>query len=642
MNKSFWISVLTAALFAVFIPVKGMTYDVYAREKGNEKVKKVSYVEIEVPVFKGELTDEKIKIRSYSTNPSIPYVGIKEYYDCIMKESLDDEDKTMSVEKNGNIYILKNAHGQATIDTRSGQMSSDDMNAFTNIMSLTQKGVSNCYVDGVPYVRVKDTKVTGGRSVTFDFAKYHIRFFADEKDVYFPVSTLSDIFTDMVYHYSVCNGKTFYFNCVDASNNENMENIDPDYAFPIMDLLDKDLNRPEDMTEYAYNELLFSIDYFYGLPGKAVLNDEIGEKGLEQALLDYGAEGEKTIELLKSRNLAEYFCGLEKLQLFVGDGGHTGVDYIFLGNAKPETLKEKMDKINKELEPEYENIQKEYDEIMDFWGYHQGRKKLRDDIYKGEKYIKEGDTAVYVLDSFLGFDIDKWNKYYLDDGPMPSILTMRDDDILLIEECMKDAENDPKIKNFVIDLSCNTGGSLDEVAMLNCMITGKREITVTMENSLSGQRMTETYEADLNHDKIFDENDEREPYDLNFAVITSPSSFSCGNIFPSVMKDEGYMILGDRSGGGACAVMVPTTGEGFTYRLSNYKGRFVNALGENIDEGVEVDVNLIPLRSNGKQKFITVHDIKDSSGKKRDKRIPDYSEFYNIKRLSKEINKFYR
>ena len=35
------------------------------------------------------------------------------------------------------------------------------------------------------------------------------------------------------------------------------------------------------------------------------------EKGLEQALMDYGEEGEKTIELLKSRNYAEYLVGLE-------------------------------------------------------------------------------------------------------------------------------------------------------------------------------------------------------------------------------------------------------------------------------------------------------------------------------------------
>ena len=54
--------------------------------------------------------------------------------------------------------------------------------------------------------------MTGDGHAEFDFAKYNIKIYGDDKDVYFPESTLSDIFTDLVYHYSVCNGETFYFN----------------------------------------------------------------------------------------------------------------------------------------------------------------------------------------------------------------------------------------------------------------------------------------------------------------------------------------------------------------------------------------------------------------------------------------------
>ena len=75
--------------------------------------------------------------------------------------------------------------------------------------------------------------------------------------------------------------------------------------------------------------------------------------------------------------------------------------------------------------------------------------------------------------------------------------------------------------------------------MLYSMITGNRESIFCMENALTGQKISETYEADLNFDRKFDEEDNRDPYDLKFAVITSPSSFSCGNIFPSIMKDGG-------------------------------------------------------------------------------------------------------
>ena len=407
-----------------------------------------------------------------------------------------------------------------------------------------------------------------------------------------------------------------------------------------MAMLDDDLNRPKDLAEFAYSELCFSFDHFYGLPGKAPLNDAIGEKGLEQALMDYGEEGEKTIELLRSRNFAEYMVGLNKLQLFVGDGGHTRVDKADPANAATDKLLESMDRIEEELRPVFDNIQNEADKISGKYSCYRQRVKLRDDAYKGEKYIKEGDTAVYVLDNFVGFDIQKWNKYYKENGAKPSVLTMRNDDILLINECMKDAEADPEIKNFVIDCSNNKGGSLDEVAMLYCLVTGEREVTFHMENCLTGQKISETYEADLNFDRKFDEKDKQEPYDLKFAVLTSVNSFSCGNIFPSVMKDAGYLIMGEQSGGGGCAVLVQTTGEGMTYRVSAYKGRILNNAGDTIDNGVEVDVDLVPKRSNGEPRYITVKDVPTGiEGVTVEKRTPDYSDFYNIKRLSDEMNK---
>lgn len=635
------LSVVASLILAMTL---GSVENTYAKDNKKDKKEasgKESFEEKEIPVFKGELTDETITIRYYEASPHVPYIGIKEYYDCVIEDSLDGEE-TMSVKKNkDNTYSLKSAHGEALVDVEKGVMTSDNMGDFTNLMCLIQEGMNKCYVDGIPYARVKDTVITGDGSAEYDFAKYNIKIYGDDEDVYFPESTLSDIFTDMVYHYSVCNGETFYFNCKNPCFHDNIADLDPDYAKPIMETLDSNFNRPEDMAEFAYNELCFSFDYLYGLPGKGAINDDIREKGLEQALIDYGKEGEKTVELLKSRDYAEYMCGLSKLSLFVGDGGHTRTDSVNLANAGPEELNKKIAKINEDLDPLYKNSQKENEESEEFWNHHLARTKLRDNAYKGEKYIKEGDTAIFVLDSFVGFDMDKWNKYYKEGGAKPTVLTMRNDDMLLISECIKDAADDPDIKNFVVDCSNNTGGSLDEVAMLYCLITGKRDVHLKMENSLTGQKVTETYEADTNFDGKFDENDEKEPYDLNFAVLTSKSSFSCGNVFPSVMKDAGYMIMGEQSGGGACAVMVQTTGEGMTYRMSTYMGRFINKDDEIIDNGVEVDVDLIPKRSNGKDRFITVKDVTGYDGKKADIRIPDYSDFYNISRLSEEMNRFY-
>ncbi|MCR4907528.1 MAG: haloacid dehalogenase-like hydrolase, partial [Lachnospiraceae bacterium] len=370
------------------------------------------FTEQEYPVFKEKMTDQKIAIRYYEDYPNIPYVGIKEYYDCVVKESKDPGPEIMTVtkEKNG-IYHLKSAHGEAVADVVHDTLESEDMGEFTNIMCLVQEGMPNGYNDGLPYTRVKDVTYSGSGKAAFDFAKYEIEVYGDDKDVYFPLSTLSDIFSDLIYHYSVFNGETFYLN--GDPNTEDMADIDPHYAEPILAKLDKDLNLPEDLADYTYHELLFSFDYFYGCPGKAVLNDEIREYGLEKALKGYGEVGEFTLKMLKSRNYPEHLFGVGRLQYFVGDGGHTVVNMLNFGEADISKLWDKIDELKEEYLPLYEEAIAEaapHEDLID--NYYFARQKFREDRYGDKKYIKEGDTAVYILDDFMSFGEEEWKAYY--------------------------------------------------------------------------------------------------------------------------------------------------------------------------------------------------------------------------------------
>ena len=602
---------------------------------------KDKYDEDEYPVFKGELTDEKIKIRYYEDTPNVAYAGIREYYDCIAEESLDSGKETMTVKKEDDgTYSLKSAHGEAVADIEKDTLTSEDLSDFTNIMCLIQEGMGDGYCDGLPYVKVKEMKSEGGHSVTLDLGKYDINIYGDDEDVYFPVSTLSDIFSDLDYHFSVFNGETFYFNS-ESYDKDHISAIDPDYAEPFLDKLGDDLELPEDLAEFSFNELCFSIDNFYGLPGKSLINDEVAEKGLVKALEDYGEEGEKTLELIKSQDLAEHLCGLEKLNLFLYDGGHTYINVRDFGDADTGDLSDRMDEIKEELAPDFEELEEDtLGEHKKRREYDDAKRKLREEAYGDDNYIKDGDTAVFVLDSFMGFNTEEWKKYYEEDGELPKA---DKDDMVRLKESLEDAKKDSKIKNFVLDLTNNRGGSLDEVAILYGLVTGKRELSCSWENTLTGEKVTETYEMDNNFDRKFDEKDESDGPDLNIAVLTSSASFSCGNAFPSLMKDSGYMVLGEKSGGGACAVLVQTTGEGMSYGISAFKARFINSKGEIIDEGVPVDTELIPKRSNGDDKFVTVKDVKLSkSNEVKDVRCPDYSGFYDTKKLSEEVNEFYK
>jgi hypothetical protein len=58
------------------------------------------------------------------------------------------------------------------------------------------------------------------------------------------------------------------------------------------------------------------------------------------------------------------------------------------------------------------------------------------------------------------------------------------------------------------------------------------------------------------------------------------------------MKDYGYLIIGEKSGGGSCSIQFMSTAEGFCYILSSAHARIFNKAGENIDPGVEPHIAL--------------------------------------------------
>ena len=103
-------------------------------------------------------------------------------------------------------------------------------------------------------------------------------------------------------------------------------------------------------------------------------------------------------------------------------------------------------------------------------------------------------------------------------------------------------------------------------------------------------------------------------YQLKYGVMTSDFSFSCGNLFPSLMKDMGFPILGEKSGGGACAVQNFITPEGLQFQLSSARARLTDKNWVNIDPGV-VPTLPIEVSTDGGATF-------------------DYSKFYDVPYVS--------
>ena len=148
------------------------------------------------------------------------------------------------------------------------------------------------------------------------------------------------------------------------------------------------------------------------------------------------------------------------------------------------------------------------------------------------------------------------------------------------------------------------------LAFITSIFCNKADILY--ENSLTGQRMKCSYDVDRNLDGKFDEKDAEVKYHLNFALLTSSFSFSCGNLLPALLKDYGIPILGKRSGGGSCCILYNPTAEGFGYRYSTHRSRLLNHNNENIDSGIEPHYEL------------------------------DYDDFFNVQKVGQLIENYYQ
>ncbi len=569
-----------------------------------------SYTERVVPVVTKIAPDGQVTLRFYDSMPNVAYISAADFQSIVLPGS------TMTVTHTGaGQYTLANADATATVDINNDVFVSDRFEAFTNQMGLLQPGMANVYYDGMPFVRYKSVSYLPAQATTtLDLGAYGIDLHADGKGaVYFPFATLADMYTDLYYHHAGFNGEKVVANL--SVNEVELSKIDPDYNKPLV----ARTTRPADLADFNYKELCFAMDHFYGYPGRVQYNDALKAKGLDKVLEEDIACGPSIKKLLLSEKLSDYLIGMMGLTGVYFDG-HTAMTITSaLGKATDYP----------ELYQEYQTGLMAHQDVLallmtaivsmqSMVADGQAVEALRPKVYgEGVTYVKKGDTAVCVFDSFNERNEQAWKDYYAGKGPMPTVENAPNDDMVIFLDALKKASADPEVKNFVIDITANGGGSADIVLAMTSLILDKSYIS--QDNSLTGQRSIVEYEVDRNFNGLFDAADKDVRYDLNFAVLTSPMSFSCGNLFPSILKDAGIPVLGATSGGGACAIQAMCTADGFCFQISSFRARLNTLAGENIDGGVTPD---LPIAADGT--------VEVKLSEENSLTVKDYSKYFDI------------
>ncbi len=577
-----------------------------------------AYTEKTVPVVTKVAPDSEVTLRFYNDLPDVAYISAADFQSIVLPGS------TMTVTHTGiGEYTLANGDAKAVVNVNKDVFVSSDFDSFTNMMGLLQPGMANVYFDGMPFVRYKSVKYTPAVStVTLDFAKYGIDIHADGKGaVYFPFATLADMYSDLFYHHAGFNGEKVVANT--SINEVSLARIDPDYN---KTLLSK-TTRSESMAEFAYNELCFAMDHFYGHPGRVALDEALKTKGMDRTLEEDLAAGPVIKKLLKSTNLAEYFVGMSGLNALYYDG-HTSMD---ISSAMGRDRSKYED-----LVTEMRGLQEKHKDVMDairggratMGGRAQDVMAIRNQRPESygtqDTYIKKGNTAVCVFNSFNTRAEDAWNAYYAGKGPKPNINDNKGDSMVIFLDALEKAAADPEVENFIVDITSNGGGSADIVMAMTSLIMNKSYLC--HDNPLTGQRALVEYEVDRNFDGVFNKKDKDVKYKLNFAVLSSDVSFSCGNLFPSMLKDAGVPVVGEISGGGSCAIQAMCTADGFCFQISSFRARLNTLAGENIDAGITPD---IPIANDNKV------EVEGPNGTRMT--VKNYKDFYDIEKVGKLV-----
>ena len=572
--------------------------------------KENDFEEKAVKIFEREPTDREVTLRFYKDTPHVPYMGIKEYFDLMLGGGLT------VTERPGGKYLLTNAAGAtAEVDTERGIVALDDLPSFENYLDAAREGECSSFRDSdLPMVRLRDVEyLDEPQRVEMDLGECGFALYGDGDEVYFPLSVLATWLTDIAQNTVSYNGRYLYI----CHQEPGYQQDNSYYHTEYYNAITAGQERAGDLADYSYADLCFIFRYMYGYPGPVSVDTGImREAGLDEALKAYGEEGAKYREELASTDFRRFWSGMYGISNDLICDLHNSTE-LAMDLGDPQSI----DRQKYFLEYIWEVMANESmnEKTAKLLGTRSRIVEARSEEY-GD-YYQYGDTAVIRFDQFNA-DRQAWEDYYKNGGLLP------EDTLGIVAGGLRRASEDGGIRNIIFDVSANLGGYTDDVMGIMSLISGKEYLAGI--NELSQQRFRIYFDVDRNLDGVFDEKDRDVSYDFNYAALISNSSFSCGNLFPFLVREAGGMLIGERTAGGHCSIQKAALSEGFDIQISGYKFKLTDDIGSDLEAGAAPDVE-IP---------VGVKAVTDEfTGEERQE--PDYSAYGDIEDICRQVSEWY-
>lgn len=562
------------------------------------------YTTKQLSVLRDKLdSDESATVRYYKDQPNVPYMSVTDFYNQFELTGTELKEGISLTRSNSKYSLTTFSGDKAVFDVDADTMYFDNIDRFVTLAHDLLIEQSGGVDEDYPFIKRTNTfDPVEATPMTLSLSDYHIDLRGDETGVYVPLPTLADLFaTPSNYYVVYVGGKIYVKDYYGTLQEESAIDEDPDYIPAVK------ADRPDDLVKYTYDELCFDVDLWYGKPGQEFIHDDLLNGKFNDVLTEKYPEIK---QMLLANDFASFFTGLNNVYYGVlFDGGHTALMAPDIQMSDLDFAQNIIDELKKK---EYGASYYYYANVKD---EHQAqRKEVREPIYNGDYYIESGDTAMIHFDRFQ-VDNEGWKDFYAGKGERPlENDSFGSDSFGTVLSGLERASQNPAIKNIIIDVSCNGGGDDSALLAIEWLINGTGY--VRDKNAFTNQIQKQSVEIDINFDGKFDEKDVSPYTHYNYGILTSDFSFSCGNAFPWFMHEHDAMILGQQSGGGACAIRNCPAG-GIKARVSAATSTLITEDGGSVDFGCPVDADLTTDGENL------------------------YENFYDLTRISEEMNNFF-
>ncbi len=574
----------------------------------------------EARVFRGTLDSVyTLSVWKFKEQEDVPYISLKEYINLLFVENYNP---VLDYTWEGDVFLVSRNGESVCVDTANQTIGCDDWQTFLgpNAANANPDGViaKEEFIAMRPSVKNESTR-TPAQRYEVDLKDYGVEMIRQGRNVLMPFAVAQAIFvTPMMDGWLAYNGDDFYdiVNSVDSIyGTGSMKSAPNPYADRWYSGSFADRQElSEAYAAYNYAAMCLLLDLTYGHKeekGISSFDSYLEENSMKEALLtpdpkdDIDALEKLFTVLFDSGHDAEVLSpsiidsegAIDKAQLI-----HTLLQFIGY-----DTVAE----LSEDLTPILEELMKLIPKDTDlFEGVRENETedptigpnvaKLLDDTmrmsllkpfgYGSGKVDIEGDTCVIYFDGFRE-DLTRPESFYT---KLPTKDDLETSSFGLFYYAFEKIKEDGNVKKVVIDLSDNGGGSVAALVATLGFLSNDGEVNLTYRDLLNGNYCTEYYHVDTNLDGLFDDEDGYGgQYD--FYILTTGSSYSCGNAFPYFAQKENLAkIIGEQPGGGDCVVATYVDAYGHVGVISGFKklGTMEGNTFTSDETAVKVDIPL--------------------------------------------------